>query len=117
MSVKLERLGNIMVEEISKIIRDEVKDEDVKYVTINHVDITNDLSFDKVYFTTLVDQERDSVTKALKRASKFIRGKLCDRVEIRKMPELIFVYDDSVLYGAKIENIIKELHEEENNEE
>lgn len=112
MSIKLERYGNIFVEEISKIIRDEVKDEDVKYVTIQHVDITNDLSFAKVYFTTLLDDNKSKVTNALKRASSFIRRELSQRVEIRKMPELIFVYDESIEYGNKIESIIQELHEE-----
>ena len=113
MSIKLERLGNIFVEAISKVIHEEVKDDDIKFVTITAVDISSDLSYAKVYFTNLIDAEREKVTKALNRASGFIRGKLFDMVEIRKMPELTFVYDESIEYGNKIEKIINDINKED----
>ena len=113
MSVKLDRLGHIFTEAISKIINEEVKDDDIKFVTITAVDITNDLSYAKVYFTNLIDADREKVTKALNRASGFIRGKLFDMVETRKMPELTFVYDESIEYGNKIEKIIDEINRED----
>lgn len=113
MSIKLERLGNIFVEAISKVIHEEVKDDDIKFVTITAVDISSDLSYAKVYFTNLIDNERETVTKALNRASGFIRGKLFDMVEIRKMPELTFVYDESIEYGNKIEKIIDSINKED----
>ena len=112
MSIKLDRLGHIFTEAISKIINEEVKDDDIKFVTITAVEITNDLSYAKVYFTNLIDTDREKVTKALNRASSFIRGKLFGRVEIRKMPELTFVYDESIEYGNKIEKIIEEIKED-----
>ena len=80
MSVKLDRLGHIFTEAISKIINEEVKDDDIKFVTITAVDITNDLSYAKVYFTNLIDTDREKVTKALNRASSFIRCILFDEV-------------------------------------
>lgn len=113
MSIKLDRLGHIFTEAISKIINEEVKDDDIKFVTITAVDITSDLSYAKVYFTNLIDNDRDKVEKALNRASSFIRGKLFDKVEIRKMPELTFIYDESIEYGNKIEKIIDEINKEE----
>lgn len=113
MSIKLDRLGHIFTEAISKIINEEVKDDDIKFVTITAVDITSDLSYAKVYFTNLIDNDRDKVEKALNRASSFIRGKLFDKVEIRKMPELTFIYDESIEYGNKIEKIIDEINREE----
>ena len=112
MSVKLDRLGHIFTEAISKIINEEVKDDDIKFVTITAVEITNDLSYAKVYFTNLIDTDREKVTKALNRASSFIRGKLFGRVEIRKMPELTFVYDESIVYGNKFEKLIEEIKED-----
>ena len=50
------------------------------------------------------------VMKALKNAKGFIRHELMDRVDIRHIPELEFVYDESIEYGKKIENIIEEIH-------
>ena len=55
----------------------------------------------------------EKVTKALNRASGFIRGKLFDMVEISTMPELSFAYDESIEYGSKIEKIIDSINKEE----
>lgn len=112
MSIKLDRLNHILTEEISKVISEEVKDPEVNFVTITAVDISSDLSYAKVYFTNLIDTDREKVTKALNNASSFIRGKLFGRVEIRKMPELTFIYDESIEYGKKIEKIIEEIKED-----
>lgn len=112
MSVKLERLGNAFVEEISTIINREIDDDNLKFISITYCKITNDLSYAKVYFTSLNDN-KDEVLKALNRVNKFIRGRLSEKVKIRKMPELIFVYDESIDYGKKIENIIERIHENE----
>ena len=114
MSVKLDRLNHTFTEEISKVINEEIKDDDIKFVTITAVDISSDLSYAKVYFTNLIDNDREKVLNALNRASGFIRNKLMDMVEIRKMPELTFVYDESIEYGNKIEKIIEDIKKEEN---
>ena len=94
----------------------EIKDDTIKFVTITYVKITNDLSYAKVYFTALDENRKEELTKALNKASGFIRTKLCDLVQIRKMPELEFIYDDTIAYGSKIENIIESLKEEKDNE-
>ena len=111
MSIKIDRLNNMFVEEISKIIHEEIKDKDIGFVTITDARITNDLSFAKVYITTL-DNDRDKVLKALNKASTAIRSLLCSRVKIRKMPEIHFVYDESIEYGKKIEDIIERINNE-----
>ena len=111
MSVKIDRLNNMFVEEISKIIHEEIKDKDIGFVTITDAKITNDLSFAKIYITSL-DDNREKVLNALNKASSFIRTMLCDRVKIRKMPEIHFVYDESIEYGKKIEDIIERINSE-----
>ena len=60
-----------------------------------------------------LNKDKDEVLKALNRHNKFIRGRLSNCVDIRKMPELIFVYDESIDYGKKIEDIIERIHENE----
>ena len=110
MNVKIERLNSAFVREISYILMTEIKDEDIKFVTITDCDITSDLSFAKVYFTVLDDSKKIDTLKALDKASSFIRGKLSERVEIRHTPELKFLYDDSIEYGNRIEKKIEELH-------
>ncbi|MBQ4634559.1 MAG: 30S ribosome-binding factor RbfA [Bacilli bacterium] len=114
MSIKINRIESMLLREISYILANEVKDNDIKFVTVTAVNVTNDLSFAKVYVTVLADDKKESTMKALKDASGFIRSELYDRVDIRHIPELTFVYDESIEYGKKIENIIEEIKKQEN---
>ena len=109
MSIKIDRLEHKFMIEIGNIIKEEMKDDRVNFVTITDCSITNDLSFAKVYVTVLKDEERESTIKVLNGASKFIERELCKRVEIRKMPEIKFVYDESIAYSQNIENIIEDI--------
>ncbi len=112
MNVKIERLNNLYLAELSKIIFKEIKNPIIKKVTLTSVDITNDLSFAKVYFTTL-DEDKDKVLEELNAAKGFLRTKLASIVEIRHTPDLIFVYDNSIEYGMNIERIIQKIHEKD----
>ena len=114
MSIKIDRINHSMIKEISYILATEVKDKHIKYVTITDVKVTNDLSFAKVYFTILNEEYKKETLKSLKQASGFIRSKLCERIDIRHMPELEFIYDESIAYGKLIEDKIKEIHEKDN---
>lgn len=111
MSIKIDRIASSFVKEISYIISKEIKDKDIEFVTITDCKVTNDLSFAKVYFTVLDESKKEETLKALNKASGFIRHELCNRIDIRHMPEITFVFDTSIAYGQKIENIIEELHE------
>ena len=111
-NVKIERLNHAFQEEISMILMTEIKDEDIKFVTITGVDTTSDLSFAKVYFTVLDDTKKQTTLEALNKAASFIRGELSQRVEIRHTPELKFIYDTSIEYGEHIEKIIEKIYEE-----
>ena len=113
-SIKIERLNHAFQEEISMILMTEIKDEDIKFVTITGVETTSDLSYAKVYFTVLDDTKRKSTLEALNGAASFIRGKLTERVEVRHTPELKFIYDTSIEYGNHIDEIIDNINKEEN---
>lgn len=112
MSIKIERIESAMVKEISYLLATEIKDPDIRFVTVTAAKVTNDLSFAKIYVTVFDEEKKESTLKALNSASGFLRTKLCDRINIRHMPELEFVYDESIAYGKKIENIIEKIHEE-----
>lgn len=113
--VRVERLNHTFLREISIILETEVKNEILKQVTITDVETTNDLSFSKVYFRVLDDSKKEEVLKSLEKASPFIRKCLSERVEIRHTPELKFLYDESIEYGEKIENLLNNINKEKNN--
>ncbi len=111
MSIKIERISDALIEQISYIIANKVKHKDINFVTITDVKVSSDLSYAKVYFTVLDESKKDITLKALSESSGFIRHELRERVEIRQIPELTFVYDETIKEAQKIENIIEKLHE------
>lgn len=113
MGFKIDRIASSFVKEISYILANEIRDQDIQFVTVTDCKVTNDLSFAKVYVTVLDDAKKETTVKALNDASSYIRKILADRVNIRHIPELTFVYDESIEYGQKIENIIEDIHHNE----
>ena len=112
-NIRIKRLNHTFMEEISNILMTEIKDENIKFVTITDVDITNDLSYAKVYFTVFDIEKLDVVIKSLDKAKGFIRTKLSEKIEIRHTPELKFVYDESIAYGKHIDDIIEKISKKE----
>lgn len=112
-NVKLERLNHLIQQEISIILMEEVRDEDLKFVTITGCDTSSDYSYCKVYFTVLDEEKREAILEVLDGASSFIRSKLAERIDIRHTPELKFIYDTSIEYGEHIERIIDKIHDED----
>lgn len=113
MSVKTKKIGSMFTREISKIILEEIKDPNIKFVTLTGCDVTNDLSFAKVYFTCLNRDKKEKTEKALNKAADYIEIELSKNIEIRKMPQISFHYDTSIEYGENIEKKLQELKEKE----
>ena len=111
-NIKIERLNHTYQQEISKILMLEIKDQDINFVTITDVDVTNDLSFAKVYFTVYDKEKIKETTSALNGAASFIRGCLADKVNVRHTPELKFIYDESIDYGNHIDAILEKINNE-----
>ena len=115
-NIKLKRYNSTFEKEISIILQNEIKDDDIKFVTVTGVEITNDLSYAKVFVTVFDKEKKGTTLKALEGAKSFIRGELSKRVDIRHTPELKFIYDTSIAYGEHIEEIIENIHEKDNKE-
>ena len=109
-NLKIERLNHAFHEEISFIMSREIKDEDLKFVTITGVDTASDLSYAKVYYTVLDKNKKKLVEEKLSKASPFIRTELAHRVEVRHTPELKFIFDTSIEYGEHIDSIINQIN-------
>lgn len=110
-NIKIQRLNHLIQQEISIILMREVKDENIKFVTVTGVETTSDLSYSKIYYTVLNEEKKEETKLSLEKASPFIRSKLAERIEVRHTPELIFKYDTSMAYGEHIEKIIDKIHE------
>lgn len=105
---RTDRLSGLMLRELATLIQQEVKDPRLGLVTISSIQITRDLAYAKVYVTIYCDKKDIKQNlKTLNHAAGFLRSQLAKKIDIRKMPELIFVYDDSVAEGNRIESLIK----------
>lgn len=107
---KLEHLQTTILRTLTDIYRRDVKDDAIGFLTITEVRLTNDYSYLTIYYTVLgQDPKKEAAKKALERSKGFVRGRLADRVRMRKMPELLFKYDESLDYGNKIEEGLKKV--------
>ncbi|AHF07516.1 30S ribosome-binding factor RbfA [Desulfitobacterium metallireducens] len=107
------RLGETLKEEISQMIREEIKDPRIGFVTVTSVEVAADLGHAKVFVSVLGDsqQGKDSLT-ALNRAAGFVRSEIGKRIRLRHVPEIVFKYDSSIEYGAHIAELLHEVHTE-----
>jgi ribosome-binding factor A len=113
LSHRVERIAEQIREELSQMLATEVRDPGVGLVTITRVKVTADLSLARVYWTALAERkERKDTAQALERAAPFVRHLLSQRLTLRRVPEVKFQYDESVVAQDRIERIIQELHAE-----
>lgn len=108
---KVDRIETLIQRVIADEVMNHVKDH-VGFITITGVKVTNELSYMYAYFTVLGDERNIKETEqALERAKGFIKNQVARRVKMRKVPELVFKYDDSYKKGQSIEKIIKKINE------
>lgn len=108
---KIERISEDIKRELTSIFK-KVKDPRVNdgFISIVKVDVTNDLSFCKIYISGLEGLEKTKIAvEGLKSATGFIKKELGNRLKIRHIPELIFIATDSIEYSANISKMLNDL--------
>ena len=113
-SVKNTRINAEVMRELSVAIRD-LKDPRVSPMTsVTGAEVTPDLQYCKVYISVLGSEESLARTmEGLKAASGFLRCELARTVNLRHTPELQFVEDHSIMYGAHMDELIRKVTEED----
>lgn len=102
-----QRLGAQILRTLSELLRFETKDPSLAAVSLTAVDLSRDLGVAKVYYSLLnPDDDPQPVQEGLQRASGFLRGRLGKSLEIRHVPELRFMHDDSIAHGAEMAKLI-----------
>jgi len=102
-----QRLGTEVLRTLSELLRFETKDPRLKHVSLTSVDLSRDLSVARVYFSLLDPEESVApVQEGLERATGFLRSKLGRSLQIRHVPELRFLHDDSAAEGSRMSQLI-----------
>lgn len=106
---RIDRISEEVRREIDRIIRDEVSDPRVQGTwSITRADVARDLRYAKIYVSVLEDDLRPGVVTALNKAAGFIRHELGHSMIIRYSPELKFISDNNIAYGAHIAQVLAE---------
>lgn len=113
------RINDEFQKEIAMILR-EVKDPRVAgaFISVTAAEVTPDLKFAKVYYSSLMGDKKE-VKRGLASSAGFIRGQIAKRMNLRITPEITFVEDSSIEYGAKISKILEGItySDEQNSEQ
>ncbi|HVC18474.1 MAG TPA: 30S ribosome-binding factor RbfA [Vicinamibacterales bacterium] len=109
-----DRIGDQLRAELSDLLMREVHDPGVGFLTLTRVQVTPDLQQARVFYTTLGDAAaRKNTQRALERTAPFLRRRIGARVRLKRVPELHFIFDESIAQQDRIERLLQEIHDAE----
>lgn len=111
MRIRPEKVAHLMRREVADILERKVRDPRISStVTVTDVEVTRDLSFARIYVTVMGDEEtRAKVMQGLAAAIGFVRHEIGERLELREVPDMRFVYDTSLDRGHRVEDLLRRI--------
>jgi ribosome-binding factor A len=110
---RIDRINQQVKREIGRILLEEVNDPRLRFVTITEASVSKDLQNAKIFFSVLGDPSQvKAAEQGLEGAKGMIRGLLGRSMDMRYTPELFFVFDKSIEISARIDETLKEIHDE-----
>jgi ribosome-binding factor A len=107
-----DRVGDQIRAEVAGLLARELQDPGLGFVTLTRVRVTPDLQIARIYYTSLGDDRSRRATRAaLDRATPFIRRQIGSRLRLRRVPDIQFVFDESVEQHERLERLLQEIHE------
>lgn len=111
------RIADVIQQELAGLIRNELKDPRLGFVSIVKIEVSGDIRHAKVYVSVMGDakQQKDSL-KALQSAAGFLRNEVGKALQIRYTPELHFALDESIAHGSRIAQLLVQIQGEKKGE-
>jgi ribosome-binding factor A len=104
------RVGDQILREIAVILLERVKDPRVQDITATGIRMSDDLRFARIYYSVMGEKDRIKRAQAgLDRAKGFIKREIGRRMELRYVPEIIFIHDSSLEMGTHMDNLLDKL--------
>lgn len=101
------RIADQIQRELADLIHNELKDRRVGMITLTSVEVSQDYTHAKIFYTSLGSEEDNFLTdKGLEHAASFLRSQLSHRLRLRLVPQLQFIYDESVERGIRLSQLI-----------
>lgn len=96
------------------LMRGEVHDPGIGFITVTRVKVSPDLQVARIYYTSMADEKGKAATKAaLARALPFLRRQIGQRINLRRVPEIVFHFDEGIAHQARVEELIIEIKAKE----
>jgi ribosome-binding factor A len=106
-----DRVADLIRAELALLLAREVHDPGIGFVTLTRVQVSPDLQLARIYYTALGDEAaRKKTARALDRAVPFLRRQIGSRLRLKRVPELVFHYDESIAGQDRIEQLLNDLH-------
>lgn len=91
-----QRVAEMLQREIAMLLQTDIADQRAKFATLTRVIVSADLHYAKIFFTTLDESKVEPTGYALNRAVSYLRRKIAANLKLRIVPELRFIYDESL---------------------
>ena len=112
--LRIEKIQELIKQEVSQIILQELKDPRIGFVTVTQVDLTGDLSSAKIYVSLMgSDQQIKDCWSGLQSSLGYIRREIGKRIRLRCTPEIAFQLDKSLAYSSHIQELLLKIQREE----
>ena len=111
-----DRVAQELKKEVAVILQREVKDPRIGMVTVSDVEVSHDLAYAKIFVTFLFDNDQEAINqgmKGLEKASPYIRSLVGKAMRLRIVPELRFIYDESLVEGMRMSNLVSNVIRED----
>ncbi len=109
---RMDRVNEELKKEISHIITFDIKDPHLTgLISVTKVKTTPDMKYARVYVSIINEKNKKESLRILKKSSGYIRTEVAKKLNMRYTPELVFEFDESIEYGAKIDELIKKVME------
>ncbi len=106
---RIDRISEEVRHAVDEIIRGMNDPRITGTYSVTRTEVTRDLKYAKVYISILEDEKAQEFMQAVKKAAGYIRHELSQRVDLRAIPQLIFIRDENIAYGIHINELLKKV--------
>lgn len=106
---RTQRVGELIQVELAQILQKEISSSEFGLVTITEVNVSPDFSHAKIFVSTIPEEKAKELTDVLNKSARHFRFELGQRVKMRIIPEIRFVYDDTAVHGQRISTLLNKV--------
>lgn len=114
-SIRVQQVAELLQQQLASLIQTEISDPRLQQLSITGVELSQDLSRAKVYYVLFDEKTKKEAEVALKKATGFLRKQLATRLDMRYIPNIRFIYDNTLESASRISQLLKDIEPDEKN--